>query len=78
MEAKATTVKAASLAIQFFEALQGDFEILGKAKPTTVAAHRLGGVRTAAPGWKRYCGWCGFTRPVVTDGRNLMCSHCGH
>lgn len=29
MEAKATTVKAATLAIQFFEELQGDFETLG-------------------------------------------------
>jgi len=36
------------------------------------------GLQEAAPRWRRYCGWCGGTWPVVTDGRNLVCSHCGH
>lgn len=28
--------------------------------------------------WRRYCGYCGNTCQVVTDGRMLLCSNCGH
>lgn len=35
-------------------------------------------LREAAPGWSRFCGWCARTTPVGTDGRNLLCTHCGY
>lgn len=28
--------------------------------------------------WRRLCGYCGQTTQVVTDGRMLLCSVCGH
>ena len=28
--------------------------------------------------WQRFCGFCGLTSQVVTDGRMLLCSTCGH
>jgi hypothetical protein len=28
--------------------------------------------------WRRRCGYCGQTTQVVTDGRMLLCSGCGH
>lgn len=35
-------------------------------------------LRDAAPNWQRFCGWCARTTQVATDGRNLLCSRCGH
>lgn len=28
--------------------------------------------------WRRHCGYCGQVTQVVTDGRMLLCSACGH
>ncbi|MFX8067466.1 hypothetical protein ABTK78_20490, partial [Acinetobacter baumannii] len=35
-------------------------------------------LRPAAPGWKRFCGWCAQQTSVGTDGRNLLCAVCRH
>jgi hypothetical protein len=35
-------------------------------------------LRPAAPGWKRYCGWCAVSTAVGTDGRDVLCTRCGH
>lgn len=31
-------------------------------------------LRPAAPGWKRFSGWCAQQMSVGTDGRNLLCA----
>lgn len=28
-------------------------------------------------GWRRRCGWCAKEGEVRSDGRNLLCPHCG-